>query len=108
MSRRLWWAHLSQSSPRYQLWREVLESDDVPLQRPVSELAFLGDDTKNAAEIYQLDLSKFTAQQLERLTQQIAKKFGVPESEVSAELAANGFPIRAEDVFVAFDLRAFI
>lgn len=108
MSRRLWWAHLSKSSPRYQLWREILDSDDVPLQRPVAEPALLGEDAKQPTEIYRLDLSKFTTAQLDRLVAQMAKKFDLSESEASAELASNGFPIRAEDVFAAFDLRAFL
>ncbi len=46
--------------------------------------------------------------QRSRLLGQIAQRFGVPIYEVEAEIAKSGFPIRAADVLVSFDMRAFV
>jgi hypothetical protein len=105
MSRELWWARLVSNSPRYSKWRYILESDDVPLKAPGSfQAALNGIPT----ECYALDLEKLTPEQHSRLVEWISKQFSVPVEEVRESLPTEGFPIRAEDVSVAYDLRAFV
>ena len=57
MDRKLWWARLASDSPRYQEWREILGSDDVPLISPASGQAQLGEETD---EIHLLDVKQLS------------------------------------------------
>src|SRR5690242_7570181 len=101
MSRKLWWARLVSTSPRYSKWHYILGSEEVPLKAPGSFQALING---NPTECYALDLENLTAEQHGRLVEWISKQFSVPAEEVKRDLPAEGFPIRSEDVFVAFDL----
>lgn len=78
----------------------------MPLKTPGSGFTQLGEE-KNV-EVYLLDMAKMTEEQKLRLVDWIVKKFSVGAVQVSAELERNGFPIRAADVAVFFDMRAFL
>lgn len=108
MKNRLWSAHLVASSPRYQWWREVLGSDDVPLKHPGERTGNLGDPVAETATVYELDLAALSAGQHERLVRAVATRFNASVSEVRETLAREGFPIRSADVRVAFSMRAFL
>lgn len=101
----LWSATLDPHSPRYEQWKEILGSEIVPLKHPGAFNCKLGDDKE---EVYALDLKAFTPQAIDRLVAFVCQKFKAEEDEVRNELKVNGFPIRDEDVIVAFSLRAFI
>jgi|SRR5215470_14755252 len=100
-----WTCHLMKSSPRYENWREILQSDEAPIRNPVPIKAIFGAEI---AEIFRLDIAKLTADQRSRLIAFMVQKFNIAEATALAELEVNGFPIRAEDVCVAFDLRFFM
>jgi hypothetical protein len=101
----LWTAYLVSSSPRYSKWNHILGGDEVPLKSPQVYSASLNAFT---AEVYDLDLKRLTSEQHGRLVEWIAYQFSLPAEDVARDLAGEGFPIRAEDVAVAFSLRAFI
>ena len=104
MSRELWSAILNPSGPNFESWNEVMGAHRVPLQSAKSILVTLGEE-KNV-EVYQLDLSAMTLKQKARLLGFVARKFNTPVYEVEKEIAQRGFPIRAADVIVSFDMRA--
>lgn len=103
---RLWWATLSLRSPRYQTWLDILGTNEVPLKSARLHAADLGPEKD--VEVYLLDLAKFDQGQRWRLIEWIGSKFGASRGEIEGELDQVGFPIRAEDVTVAFDMRAFL
>lgn len=99
-----WTCHLLTSSPRYENWRKILESDEAPIISPTPIKALLGAEM---ADVFRLNISKLTADQKSRLIDFIAEKFHVARATAQHEIETNGFPIRAEDVVVAFDHRFF-
>jgi hypothetical protein len=103
---RLWWAHLCEGSPRYQEWKKILGSNDVPLKSAASGHTQLGPEEK--VEVYEVAISKLDAGQRQRLVDFIQERFRETREAVEQNLDEEGFPIRAEDVLVAFSLRAFI
>lgn len=115
---RLWWATLNSSSPRYEIWRNILDGDEVPLKHPAAQRATLGVPIIERAvgtpameenvEVYVLNLYGLTKFQIERLVAFISEKFRTPTHEVEETIRREGFPIRADDVIVAFSLRAFL
>ena len=111
MSVELWSAILNPRGPNYATWKYVLDSERVPLKSPHPVTAELGGNARVVAEgnveVYLLDLHAMTLAQRARLVGFIANKFDAPIYEVEAEIAAKGFPIRAVDVIVSFDMRAF-
>lgn len=102
---RLWWAILRQDSPRYEQWHKVLGSTAVPLKALASHAADLGGQE---TQVYDLDLSKLDAGQRQRLVDFIQERFHCNREEIERDLDDEGFPVRDEDVSVAFSLRAFI
>jgi hypothetical protein len=106
MTVELYSAILSPSGPNYSSWHEVLGSDRVPLKSSASVKADFGPE-KNV-EAYFLDLGALTLPQRARLLAMLARKFKAPIYEVEAEITNAGFPIRAVDVIVRFDVRAFV
>lgn len=104
-ARKLWWARLRSSSPRYGVWRDILGTDEVPVKSPQIVRAELG---KQPDDVYELDLAQLNAEQRRRLVDFIVRKFGESRAEVERELDFTGFPIREADVSVAFDMRAFL
>lgn len=108
MPARLWWAHLYPQSPRYATWREILGSDNVPLQSPNSFKADLGFPIRETAECYALDLAAITEEQKNRLVDWCVQKFGGDRATIRADIERSGYPIREADVTVAFSMRAFM
>lgn len=104
--RRLWWATLYSGSPRYADWHAILGTDDVPLLYPGSGTTELIGEGKH--EVYLLDLSALSEQQMDRLVAFVAKKFRAGQEEVRDGIMREGFPVRAADVTVCFDIGAFI
>lgn len=95
--------------PRYSIWREILESDEVPLKSPGSFFTDLGGPVvEREVECYLLDWPAMKAAQKDRLALWVANRFGVSVGDALLECDARGYPIRAADVSVAFSLRAFI
>lgn len=101
-----WDCHLLTSSPRYEKWREILGSDEAPIKSPALRMADFGDEEKDV-EVYELELSKLSADQRSRLIDFIVERFGEKRETVERELDSVGFPIRSADVVVAFDHRFF-
>ena len=106
---RVYSAHLVTGSPRYEQWRKIFgECAAIPLVSPVECRANLGDKEKNV-RIYELDLTKLTAAQFSQLVMEVARKFDATPIEVELDLRGDmKFPIRSEDVFIAWDARAFL
>jgi hypothetical protein len=105
MSTELWQASLNPAGPNYQTWLEIFGSNQVPLKNPRDVKATL--EGEGQADVYLLDIEALTLPQRARLWSKVAAKFGVPIYEVQAEVKKKGFPIRAADVIVSFDVRAF-
>src|SRR5262245_41409864 len=99
-----WKCHLMKSSPRYEKWREILQSDEAPIISPTPVKTILGPEM---ADVFRLNIAKLTADQRERLIDFIAEKFNVARATAQVEIETSGFPIRAADVVVAFDQRFF-
>jgi hypothetical protein len=106
MTVELYRAVLDPSGPNFATWREILGGDQVPLKSPGEVKAQL--EGEGQREVYLLDVAALTLSQRARLWAAVAKKFGVPIYEAEAEINKKGFPIRAVDVIVSFDMRAFV
>ena len=100
----LWSAILNPSGPNFEQWNEVLGGHRVPLTSSRSVFANLGEEKD--VEVYLLNLAALTLKQRARLMAFLAQRLGVPIYEVEKEIAVRGFPIRAVDVIVSFDMRA--
>ncbi len=104
--RKLWWASLNSSSPRYADWKAILGTDSVPLLSPGSAEAQLGEET---CEVYALDWQNLDGEQSQRLIDFLSKKFSADPKEIESDLDRDGhMPIRAADVTVCYDMRAFL
>lgn len=106
MTVELWQAILNPRGPHYESWHQVFGESHIPLKSCKPSLATLGEESN--VEVYLLDLSALTLPQRSHLLGIVAKKFGVPIYEVEAEINRNGFPIRAADLIVRYDMRAFV
>ena len=106
MSRKLWSASLVGSSPHYAEWRKILDSDEVPIVSPRVEFAQLGPE--ESVGIYRLDVVRLSRDQHARLVDFICDRFGVKGREAVQGLESDGFPIRAADVSISYDVRAFL
>jgi hypothetical protein len=98
-------AHLRTSSENYVSWSSVFPTGSVPLKSARSYLVNLGEE--KSVEVYDLNLQAMTLRQRARLLSFLAQKFGEPVYAVEAEIERKGFPIRASDVVVTIDVRAF-
>lgn len=106
MANKLWWASLSQQSPRYAEWHRILGSDEVPLLSPFPAEAVLGEEMTN---VYALDWQNLDGEASQRLLEFLANKFGVETKVIEADLDRDGhFPIREQDVTVCYSMRAFL
>jgi hypothetical protein len=105
VSRKLWTATLLTSSPRYQDWHAILGSDEVPITNPKPFAVQLGPEL---TEGYSLDLARLDRMQVQRLLAFIVDRFGTKPREAQRVLESDGFPVRAADVTVCFELRAFL
>src|SRR5262245_40841039 len=99
-----WTCHLMKSSPRYENWRKILESDEAPIISPTPIKTLLGAEM---ADVFRLNIAKLSADQRARLIDFIVQKFNVARATAQSEIETAGFPIRAADVCVAFDHRFF-
>lgn len=102
----LWSATLNPLGPNYEAWFRILGDGRVPLVSAQSGTTQLGEERD--VEVYLLNLRALTLMQRARLVGAIALKFGTPVHQVEAEIAKSGFLIRAVDVIVSFDVRAFV
>lgn len=118
MTNRLWWATLNSSSPRYKTWRDILDGDEVPLKHPAAQRATLGvpaiertagsPGMEENVEVYAIDIHAMSDLQIKRLIAFVSAKFHAPAKDVELTIGREGFPIRAEDVTVAYSMRAFL
>ena len=102
----LWHAFLHPDGPNYEHWHKVLGMTRVPLTSSKPIKAELGPEKD--VEVYLLDLKAMTLRQRSNLLGFFAQKFGVPVYEVEAQFQKDGCPIRAADVIVSHDMRAFV
>jgi len=100
----LYRAMLNPNGPNYQAWLDILGNTNVPLKSAAPVKATLGNEEHEA---YLLNLDGLTLKQKARLLGAMAQKFGVSINEIDAEIRRVGFPIRAVDVIVSYDMRAF-
>jgi hypothetical protein len=102
----LWHATLNPASPRYKDWLEILGTDRVELLHPKTIQTKLGEEE---AEVYVLDWLNLEGEASQRLLDFLARKFNAEKAVIEKNLDEDGvFPIRAQDVIVSFDLRAFM
>jgi len=106
VSRKLWSATLRPSSPRYEQWRKILGSIEVPITNPKPFATQLGPE--GLQEVFSLDLSRFDRVQVQRLLDVMVDLFGLRPNEAKRILETDGFPIRSADVLVSYDVRAFL
>jgi len=95
-----WTCYLMQSSPRYQAWRAILGTDEVPIINPIPFAATLGDE--EGIEVHKLDIDKLNLAQQSLLIDFCLRKFGSnitgdQRAQVERELNEVGFPIRADN-----------
>src|ERR1044072_2767009 len=96
--------HLSDRSPRYADWIRVFGTTTVELESPAPRLITVPGRTE-PVEAYMLKLSALADDQRDRLVAHIAHRFNIPFPDVRAALMAQGCPILAEDVGLAFGMR---
>jgi hypothetical protein len=99
-------AILDPRGPNYQDWFRIFGHNSVPLISPEKKLATLGEEKD--IEVYLLNLRGMTLNQRARLLGFIANKFNEPIFTVQKEIERDGFPIRANDVILSYDMRAFL
>jgi hypothetical protein len=98
-------AILNPRGPNYETWFRVFGHNHVPLKSAQSIRATFGEEN---VEAYLLNLNGMTLHQRARLLGFIANKFNVPIFEVQKQIERDGFPIRANDVILSYDMRAFL
>jgi len=102
----LWEATLNSSSPRYDKWRTILDSDRVPLLTPMAITAVLGGEKDT---VYLLDWQDMDEESSDRLVDYICSRFSEERQAVISELDRTGeFPIRTSDVIISYSVRAFL
>jgi hypothetical protein len=106
MTRKLWSAALRPSSPRYEQWHKILGSNDVPITNPNPFATQLGPE--GLQEVHTLDIDRFDRAQMQRLIDLMVDHFSLKPHEARRILETDGFPIRAADVLVSYELRAFL
>ena len=106
MSYSLYSAILNPSGPNFEEWNQVLGSHRVPLESPETHLATLGEE--KSVEAYLIALKALTLRQRANLSAHLARKFRVTIDEVEHKFQMEGIPIRAADVIVSFNMRAFV
>lgn len=101
-------ATIKRECPRYQDWLEVFGTDTIQITMPLPCQGSVPGVA--AAEFYKLYVPSLTAEQRARLMAFLAGKFGEPPSIVEALIddPEHGVPIKADDVSVAVDARAFL
>ena len=97
-------AFLDHRSERAARWRALFGDTSVIIKSPVAHLAEL--PGLGLREVYLVDLEKLSADQLERIAEEMSRRFSVPCSV--ADLVSKGLPILADDVSVSCDMRAFL
>lgn len=99
-------AVLDPRGPNYAEWFRIFAHNAVPLVSPEKSRAPMG--AEKDVEVYLLNLKGMTLHQRARLLGFIANKFEVPIFEVQKQIERDGFPIRANDVILSYDMRAFV
>jgi hypothetical protein len=97
---------LNPGGPNYEHWFRIFGRKTVPVLSPTPTRATSGEEKD--VEVYLLNIRAMTLHQRARLLGFIANKFGVPIFEVQQQIERDGFPIRANDVILSYDMRAFL
>ena len=92
---------------RIAFWESIFGRDEVPITSFIPQYAVLP-GFGEPQPIYMLDLKAITDEHRQKLVQAIAKKFGLPASEVARDLDNQGVPILASDVCVISTDKALI
>jgi hypothetical protein len=103
----LYSAILRPSSPNFEEWNQVLGSHRVPLESPRSQMRRLSGEEKEV-EVYRINLQAMTLRQRANLLEHLARKLKLTIDDVEALLRKDGMPIRAADVIVSYNMRAFV
>lgn len=101
-------ATIRPESPPYRDWLRVFGTDQVPIMLPYPVRGSA--PGVESAEFYKLHVPSLTPDQRSRLVEFIAERFGELPSTVEALMddPEHGVPIKAEDVLVSVDARAFL
>jgi hypothetical protein len=107
MSEPAFTAFLLKQSPRFREWLDALRTTIVPIKSPVPETATL--EGVGVRKVYELDVPKLSADQVDRIVSHLARKFKADPATVRSHVAGEiGLPILAEDVVVAFSSRFIV
>ncbi|HLE29864.1 MAG TPA: hypothetical protein VI793_17190 [Anaerolineales bacterium] len=86
---------ISPQSPRADDFQKVFGTTTVCVKSPFPEWGNLPGLGRSL--VYLLDIETLTAEQLRKMIEHIANKFGLDFAEVAAELNQHGMPILAEE-----------
>lgn len=97
---------LDPACPAAQWWLTIVGTLNVPLKSPVPQLA-VGANGPEPQQVYMVDISRLTDQEIEGICKVMSAKHSVPLDEVRAGIREeHGLPILAEHVtLIAFDAR---
>lgn len=100
-------ATLSGTSLRAEDFKAVFGTLDVPVKnfQPVqADLPGL-----QGKDIYLLDVESLTTEQMDKLVDHVADKFGIRnKAGIRNEIKTNGFPILADDINIVIDPRMIL
>jgi hypothetical protein len=80
-------------------WQAILGRTTVAVTSPIPTRANLPGHPD--ALIYMLDLDELLQEEIDRLIAFIAQRFQIAEAEVAHDIRRQGFPILADDCYVA-------
>lgn len=102
----LWTARLSPSGPAYAQLAPIFHGEEVPL---VSCQPVLRDGPSGPMRFYQVDVSRLTPAQRTAAVALISRQWNIPQEEVEADFCGeHGWPLRIENISIAYSLRAFL
>lgn len=85
-------------SERSIMWQEVMGGNVVVLKSPFASEALI--PGHGVTRVYEMDIDALQPEQRERLITALARKFGLPEEEVSRDLDDVGCPVLADEIVV--------
>jgi hypothetical protein len=97
-------ATLEKSSPFY----PIFENGNAPIKNWLlpNKASLEGSDE---TEVYMLDITRCTAEQIEAVAHVISAKFGAAKDEIVEQMKTRGMPIRASQVATVWsDIPAFL
>ena len=87
------YAWVSELDPRRKLWEKVVPDGKMPLKHPLPHV-------NGGRCYYEGDVSRLSAEQLEKLAGLLAEKFGLDVAEVRGDLSKGMLPVLAEGVSI--------